>query len=117
MEKLPNKAYENHFFSKIDLKSTYHQVPLKKKEDEEFIALEVGGNHYKFNVLLFELTNVVPAFQRFIHNFGRQNTLERTYHCLENVITWGGSNKENDPNVKAFLIAAEKKEPFEIWTN
>ena len=45
-------ASGNHFFSKIDLKRAYHQVPLKE-EDMQFTAIEFVGKLYNLIVFLF----------------------------------------------------------------
>ena len=42
MQDLLDQAAENTTFSKIDLKPTYHQIPLHRK-DMSFTALEVNG--------------------------------------------------------------------------
>ena len=73
LEELLNNASGNHFFSKVDLKSAYHQLPLKE-EDKQFTAFEFVGKLYNFICLPFGVTNAVPAFQRI-----DRNMLERMY--------------------------------------
>ena len=75
MQELLKNASESDFFSKIDVKSAYYQVPLKK-EDRQFAAFEVLGKLYKTNGLPFGITNAIPAFQRIIDNFVDQNKLK-----------------------------------------
>ena len=45
----------------IDLRSAYHQVPLKE-EDKLYTAFEVQGNLYQFTRLSFGVTNGVALF-------------------------------------------------------
>ena len=78
----------NIFFSKIDLKSAYHLVPLNK-EDKQFTAFEGGGEVYNFNGLPFWVTNAVPAFLRIIDNLVDLNKLERTYPYLDDEVNGG----------------------------
>ena len=77
MEELLNNTSENLFFSKIDLKRAYHQVPMKQ-EDNQFTAFVVKRKLYEFIRLLFFVTNAEPAFQRNIDHFVHQNKLEKT---------------------------------------
>ena len=63
MQELLDKAAQNTVFSKIDLKSAYHQVPIKE-EDRPFTAFEACGQLFEFTKLPFGLTNAVSVFQR-----------------------------------------------------
>ena len=108
MEALLNKAAEFHFFSKIDLKSAYHQIPIKDG-DRKFTAFAVGGRLYQFTRLPFGLTNAVPAFQRKIDDFVDRNQLCCAFPFLDDVIIGGKTREEHDKNLKAFRVAAEKE--------
>ena len=43
-------------FSTIDLRSAYHQIPLKE-EDKPYTAFEASGRLYQFNRMPFGITN------------------------------------------------------------
>ena len=62
MPNLLAEAIEN-FFSKIDLKPAYHQIPLHLK-DQPFSAFEVNGRVMEFSRNFFGVTNAVVAFRR-----------------------------------------------------
>ena len=47
-----NRVAENHYFSKIDLKSAYHQIPIKPA-DRPYTAFEEEGNLCQFSRLDF----------------------------------------------------------------
>jgi hypothetical protein len=58
-------------FSQIDLKGTYHQVPILERE-KLFTSFEAGGNLSQFTRIPFGVTNGVAAFQRTL-NLNRKN--------------------------------------------
>ena len=57
------KLSQYKLFSTFDIKSAYHQIPLRETE-AKFTAFEALGDLYEFVVLPFGVTNGVPAFQR-----------------------------------------------------
>ena len=63
MEELVNKVAQDKFYSTIDLRSAYHQIPIAA-EDRMFTSFEACGRLYQYKRLPFGVTNRVSAFQR-----------------------------------------------------
>ena len=102
-----DKVAENTYFSRVDLASAYHQVPIKPK-DRCYTAFEADGCLYQFTRLAFGLTNAVPTFQRIMETFVKDYKLERTYPYLDDITICGRTKEEHDKNLHRFREAARK---------
>ena len=107
IEDLLVKVGANSFFSKIDLREAYHQVPLRS--DEFYLtAFEANGQLYEFQRLPFGCSNAVPIFQRTIDTFISENRLRNTHAYLDDIVICGKTQEEHDENLRRFEIAAKK---------
>ena len=95
-------------FSTFDLKSAYHQIPLRESETK-FTAFEALGDLYEFVLLPFGVTNGVPSFQRIIDNVVTQEGLKNTFPYLDNVTVGGVDQADHDRNVAAFLEIIKRR--------
>ena len=61
VDEIVNKIAKFKYYSTIDLKSAYHQIPLRE-EDRPYTAFEGDGALYEFTRMPFRITNGVAAF-------------------------------------------------------
>ena len=101
-----NQVASNQVFSKIDLASAYHQVPLDPR-DYKLTAFEACGQLYEFTKLPFGCCNAVAIFQRTMDEFIKNNKLQKTYAYMDDIIIAGSTQNEHDTNLAAFKSAAE----------
>jgi transposase InsO family protein len=92
-------------FSALDLKSAYHQIPIRL-EDKPYTAFEADGRLYQFCRLPFGLTNAVSCFQKVINEFIQEHKLEGVYAYLDDVLVCGTTYEEHDTNLQKFKDAA-----------
>ena len=74
-------------YSSLDLKSAYHQIPIK--EDKPYMAFEANGKLYQFCRILFGVTNGVACFQRIIDKIIKENNLTGVYVNVDNIFVVG----------------------------
>ena len=105
---LVNEIAQYRVFSTIDIRSAYHQVPLKE-EDNQYTAFEARNNLYQFTRLPFGFTNGVACFQREMMKFVEQNNLNASSLTLTTSLSVGKDQQEHDANLEKFLAAATRK--------
>ena len=65
-----------------DLKSAYHQIPIKEFE-REYTAFEGLGELYEFCVVPFGVTNGVPVFHRIMDEVLEEEDLFVTFPYMD----------------------------------
>ena len=95
-------------FSTFDLKSAYHQVPIKYA-DRKYTGFEANGRLYQFCRIPFGVTNGVAVFQRAMDRFVEEEGLKDTFPYLDNITVAGHDQIEHDENVKKFREAIQRR--------
>jgi len=105
IEDLVNKVAQDKYYSSIDLRQAYYQVPLLP-EERHFTAFEAAGHLYQHKRLKFGVTNGVSAFQRTVDAFIKNNHLQKMYEYLDDLTVTGATLEEHDRNLKLLLDTA-----------
>ncbi|GFT40547.1 retrovirus-related Pol polyprotein from transposon opus [Trichonephila clavipes] len=99
--------FKNKVFSKIDLQSAYHQIPIQDSE-RHYTAFEACGKLYQFLRVPFGVTNGVACFQRVIDKIIEDEGLTLTYPFIDIVTVCGKDQKEHDDHLEKLMTVAKK---------
>lgn len=82
------------FFTVIDLKSGFHQIPLKT-EDIEKTAFSINNGKYEFTRLPFGLKNAPAIFQRALDYILWSHIGERCYVYINDIIIFSPNEEQH----------------------
>ena len=104
-----DKSYHHQckYFSTIDPKSAYHQIPLDEA-DRSYTAFEAGGGLWQFTVMPYGVMNGAVCFQHKMDELIEEEKLADTYTYLDNVTICGLTEEEHNSNLEKFRHAATK---------
>ena len=105
MDEFINKIAQFKVFTAVDLKSAYHQIPLKNA-DRPFTAFEADGMLGQFTRMPFGVTNGVSCFQRKMDEFILSNNIPNTFAFMDNVYVCGMDQNDHDRCWSIFENAA-----------
>ena len=106
MRSVVNNVAQYKWYSKLDLRSAYHQIGLVP-EERKYTAFEANGQLYQFKRIPFGLKNAVPCFQRVIDAILQEHDCKATFAYLDDITVCGKTCEEHDQNLTAFLKAAK----------
>jgi len=107
IEELVNTVAQDKYYSSLDLRSAYHQVPLLP-EEKQYTAFEASGCLFQYKRLPFGVTDGVAALQRCIDNFIKRFNLKKVYAYLDDLTVTRATLAEHDMNLKLLLDAADE---------
>ncbi|CAF4193297.1 unnamed protein product [Rotaria magnacalcarata] len=85
---------DSHFFTTLDFKSGYFQVPLDRR-DRSKTAFSTRDNRYQFTVLPQGITNGPPTFQRIVNHILGNSRWKYSLAYLDDVIIYSSSFNEH----------------------
>ncbi|KAG7559449.1 Integrase catalytic core [Arabidopsis thaliana x Arabidopsis arenosa] len=90
------------WFSKIDLASVYHQIPI----DEAVVrktAFWTRYGHYEFVVMPFGLTNAPALFMRLMNGVFSEYLDEFVIIFIDDILVYSKSSKEHEVHLRVIL--------------
>lgn len=95
------------FFTVLDLKSGFHQIPLKDADISK-TAFSVTNGKYEFTRLPFGLKNAPAIFQRTLDNILRSLIGKCCYIYIDDIIIFGEDEKTHLQNIEKVFKTLEK---------
>lgn len=101
-EELIYRLSGHSYFTKLDLKSGYFQIPIAEA-DKEKTAFVTPDGHYEFNVLPQGLMNAPASFQRVMNNLLATGRWDYVVIYLDDIVIFSHSLEEHKRHVDEVL--------------
>jgi hypothetical protein len=99
------------YFSKIDLRSGYHQIRIAA-EDVPKTAFRTRYGHYEFMVLPFGLTNAPATFMHLMHQALRPLLDECALVFLDDILIYSRTLEEHEQHIRRVLDALREQKLY-----
>ncbi|GJR23942.1 putative ribonuclease H-like domain-containing protein [Tanacetum coccineum] len=98
-------------YSKIELRSGYHQLRVRE-QDIPKTAFRTRYGHYEFQVMLFGLTNAPAVFMDLINRVCKPYLDKFVIVFIDDILIYSKDKKEHEEHLKAILELLKKKELY-----
>nr|GEW21785.1 putative reverse transcriptase domain-containing protein [Tanacetum cinerariifolium] len=107
----PFEMKESSVYSKIDLRSGYHQLRVRE-EDVPKTAFRTRYGHYDFQVMPFGLTNAPAVFMDLMNRLCKTYLDKFMIVFIDDILIYSKDEKEHEEHLKAILALLKKEELY-----
>ena len=111
IDDLFDQIHEATMFSKIDLRSGYHQVRIKD-EDIFRTTFRTRYGHYEFVVMPFGLTNAPAVFMCLMKNVMHTYLYKFVVMLIDDILIYSKTEEEHKEHVKIVLQELREHQLF-----
>ncbi|GJY36989.1 putative reverse transcriptase domain-containing protein [Tanacetum coccineum] len=98
-------------YSKIDLRSGYHQLRVRE-EDIPKTAFRTRYGHYEFQVMPFGLTNAPAVFMDLMNRVCKPYLDKFVIVFIDDILIYSKDKKEHEEHLKAILELLKKEQLY-----
>nr|GEX27539.1 putative reverse transcriptase domain-containing protein [Tanacetum cinerariifolium] len=98
-------------YSKIDLRSGYHQLRVREKDIPK-TTFRLRYGHYEFQVMPFGLTNIPAVFMDFMNRVCKPYLDKFVIVFIDDILIYSKDEKEHEEHLKAILELLKKEELY-----
>jgi len=104
-------------FSKIDLRSGYHQIRVVKAEDISKTVFRTRYGHYEYSVMSFGVTNVPDVFMDYKNGIFHPYLDQFVVVFIDDILVYSKSKEEHAKHLRIVLRVLKEKRLFAKLSN